>query len=163
MMGLGSTADVSLAEARDKAADMRTLVRDGVESDGTTPRGRSGTREDVPPVGGSVYRRLRVRLGSRALGAMAVFAHELCLRSHRRVAALRDRDTVNARALEFAILTAARPGEVRFARWDEIDPDLVVWTIPAPRMKARRQHKVPLSKPARAILSDLAQVKTVAA
>ena len=47
-------------------------------------------------------------------------------------------------AFEFQVLTAARPGEVRGARWDEIDTVDRVWTIPATRMKAKREHRVPL-------------------
>ena len=50
-----------------------------------------------------------------------------------------------ALALEFAILTAARSGEVLGARWDEFDLDRAVWTTPATRMKAGREHRVPLS------------------
>ena len=57
-------------------------------------------------------------------------------------------------AIEFAILTAARSGEVRLATWDEIDVDARVWTIPAERMKAGREHRVPLSVRALAILDE---------
>ncbi len=46
---------------------------------------------------------------------------------------------------EFVVLTAARSGEVRLATWDEMDRDAGVWTIPAARMKAKRDHRVPLS------------------
>jgi integrase len=56
-------------------------------------------------------------------------------------------------ALRFAILTAARSGEVRGARWSEIDLDAGVWTIPGARMKAGEEHRVPLSEPARNILA----------
>lgn len=66
-------------------------------------------------------------------------------------AALRSRDGLAAKALEFAILTAARSGEVRGATWSEIDLEAGVWTVPAERMKAGRQHRVPLS----AATSDL--------
>ena len=59
-------------------------------------------------------------------------------------------------AFEFLVLTAARTGEVRFATWDEIDRDSRVWTIPATRMKAGREHRVPLSQRATEIL-DAAQ------
>lgn len=62
---------------------------------------------------------------------------------------------MGARALEFAILTAARSGEVRGARWDEIDLAGAVWTIPADRMKAGREHRVPLTVPALALLQAL--------
>ena len=59
---------------------------------------------------------------------------------------LKARQATAARALEFAILTAARSGEVLGARWHEIDLDRAVWSIPAARMKAGREHRVPLSK-----------------
>ena len=55
-------------------------------------------------------------------------------------------------ALEFLILTAARPGEVRFATWDMIDLDSAIWTVPAEKMKMRRPHRVPLSRQALTIL-----------
>ena len=61
-------------------------------------------------------------------------------------------------ALEFLILTAARSGEVRKAVWDEMDVDGAVWTLPAERMKANRQHRVPLSSRAVAVLEDAAQL-----
>ncbi|UCV17232.1 tyrosine-type recombinase/integrase [Ferribacterium limneticum] len=63
-----------------------------------------------------------------------------------------------ARALEFAILTAARSGEVRLATWDEIDMNGKLWTIPAERMKAKREHWVPLSEPAIAMLKELPKI-----
>ena len=53
------------------------------------------------------------------------------------------------------MLTAARSGEVRLATWDEMDLDAGVWTIPAARMKAKRDHRVPLSGRALAILHDV--------
>ncbi|QDM25227.1 DUF4102 domain-containing protein [Tardiphaga sp. vice352] len=68
------------------------------------------------------------------------------------VAALRARDAVAARALEFAILTAARTGEVLGAMWTEIDLEAALWIIPAERMKAGREHRVPLCDEAVAIL-----------
>jgi integrase len=67
-------------------------------------------------------------------------------------AALRSRKSMAARSLEFAALTAARTGEVLGARWGEIDPAARVWTVPAARMKAGREHRVPLSDPALAVL-----------
>jgi integrase len=67
--------------------------------------------------------------------------------------ALRAAPGVAARALEFTILTACRTAEVRGALWDEIEGD--VWTIPAKRMKAGKEHKVPLSDRALAILAEL--------
>ena len=68
---------------------------------------------------------------------------------------LRDADGVGARALEFAILTAARSGEVRGATWREIDLDARLWTISAERMKAAREHRAPLSEAAIAVLKAM--------
>ena len=59
-------------------------------------------------------------------------------------------------ALEFLVLTAARSGEVRKATWDEIDLDGATWTVPAIRMKANREHRVPLSKRAVEVLAAAA-------
>jgi integrase len=75
------------------------------------------------------------------------------------ITALRTRDGMAARALEFTILTAARSGEVRGATWDEIDMDGARWTIPGRRMKAGRDHRVPLTHRA---LEILRQVKAQA-
>lgn len=71
--------------------------------------------------------------------------------------ALRERDGIAARALEFAILTAARSGEVMGARWVEFDLEARVWTVPAARMKAGREHRVPLSARAIEILKEMEQ------
>jgi integrase len=68
---------------------------------------------------------------------------------------LRKRDAIAARALEFTILCAARTGEVIGARWDEIDLAKKTWTVPASRMKAKVEHRVPLSDRAIAILKVL--------
>lgn len=69
-------------------------------------------------------------------------------------------DGMGARALEFAILTAGRTGEILGARWSEIDLDARVWRIPGKRMKAGKEHAVPLSVPAVALLQKLAAVRT---
>lgn len=71
------------------------------------------------------------------------------------MADLRKRKGIAPRALEFAILTACRSGEVRGARWDEIDIAAKVWSVPAERMKARKLHRVPLSDAALALLEAL--------
>lgn len=60
-------------------------------------------------------------------------------------------------ALQFLILTAARSGEVRGARWNEIDEDAALWTVPAERMKMGHEHRVPLSPSALAILKEAKQ------
>lgn len=70
-------------------------------------------------------------------------------------AALRERDGMGARALEYAALTAARSGEVRGATWAEIDLEAGLWIIPAARMKMDREHRVALSAEAVALLKAL--------
>lgn len=71
------------------------------------------------------------------------------------VADLRASSGISARCLEFAILTAARSGEARGARWTEVDFDRRVWTIPAERMKAKKEHRVPLSDRAVELLQGI--------
>lgn len=71
---------------------------------------------------------------------------------------LRSREGISARALEFAILTVARGGEVRGATWDEIDFETRVWKIPASRMKAGKEHRVPLSDSAIELLNKLPRI-----
>ncbi|MDE0419927.1 MAG: site-specific integrase [Gammaproteobacteria bacterium] len=61
-------------------------------------------------------------------------------------------------AFEFLVLTAARSGEVRHARWEEIDRDGAVWTIPAERMKNGREHRVPLSDRALEVLDNATEL-----
>jgi integrase len=68
---------------------------------------------------------------------------------------LRMRDATSALALELCILTAARSGEILGMRWSEIELDKKVWTVPANRMKAGREHRVPLSRRAVTILKEL--------
>ena len=75
------------------------------------------------------------------------------------LAELRKQSGVGARALEFAILTAARTGEAIGARWEELDLTERTWTIPAERMKAEKEHRVPLSDAAHPILEELAKVR----
>jgi integrase len=71
------------------------------------------------------------------------------------LAELQGRDGVSARALEFAFLCASRSGEVRGATWHEIDLDRGIWRIPADRMKAGKEHLVPLSPAAMKLLAGL--------
>lgn len=68
------------------------------------------------------------------------------------MAALREQNGVAALALEFAIMTAARSGEVRSMTWSEVDLEACVWIVPGTRMKAGKDHRVPLSDRAKEIL-----------
>ena len=63
-------------------------------------------------------------------------------------------DTFTKLGLEFLILTASRNGEVRLMDWSEVDTKAATWTVPAARMKARREHRVPLSRRALAVLEE---------
>lgn len=69
--------------------------------------------------------------------------------------AVHKRDGMGARALEFAALTATRSQEVRGAVWDELDFEVGIWIIPAARMKMEREHRVPLTPEAMALLDTL--------
>ena len=102
---------------------------------------RGGLEAGLPPI--SRVRRVR----HHAAMASTVVA--------RFMADLACREGISARALEFTILTAARSGEVRQARWDQIDLERGWWTIPADRMKAGREHRVPLSKRARGVIEQM--------
>lgn len=97
-------------------------------------------------------------LALKARGEVAKVEHHAAL-DWRRIpefmAALRKREGTSARALEFSILCASRSGEVRLATWKEVDLDEATWTIPAARMKGKREHRVPLAPAAVALLRTL--------
>jgi integrase len=76
------------------------------------------------------------------------------------MAVLREQEGVAARALEFAILTATRTGEVLGAKWGEINLAERLWTVPAERMKAGKEHRVPLSDAAMAILDEMQAIRS---
>ena len=75
------------------------------------------------------------------------------------MAKLGERPDISAVAIRFTILTAARSGEVYGARWSEIDLDAKVWTVPAERMKGAREHRVPLTDPTIAILTEMQETR----
>jgi len=75
------------------------------------------------------------------------------------MADLQTRQAIAGGALAFIILTAARTGEVLGARWGEFDFDRAVWTVPAERMKAGREHRVPLSQHALKIVKAMREVR----
>ena len=76
------------------------------------------------------------------------------------MADLRARDALAALALELTVLTATRTSEVLNAQWSEFNLDAGLWTIPAERMKGRKEHRVALSTRALAIVKELAEAKT---
>ena len=239
-MGLGSATDVSLAQAREKAADARRLVKAGKDPLAVRRAERTGavptfgemadhliesiehgfrnakhryqwrqtltqyatqlrpkavnaiTTEDVLECLKPIWKakpetasRLRGRI-ERVLDAAAARGlrsrenparwrghlssllpkRQRLTRGHHAampfnevpdfIARLRGMDGIGARALEFAILTAARTGEVINARWSELDMAGKVWSIPAARMKSGREHRVPLCERVVEILNLLA-------
>jgi integrase len=72
---------------------------------------------------------------------------------------LQQQQSLGARALELCILTAARSGEILGMRWPEVDLEKAIWTVPASRMKAGREHRVPLSTRAVSILKELKETQ----
>ena len=99
---------------------------------------------------------LKRKLSAKTAGAKVTHQPALQVEDAPRwAAALRNREGLGSRALEFLALTAVRSGEVRGATWDEIDKDNSVWTIPAARMKMKRDHTVPLPVDAVALLKSL--------
>ena len=76
------------------------------------------------------------------------------------IARIRERESMGRLALEAVILTAARSGELRGADWSEIDFERALWTIPAGRMKADREHIVPLSAAALRIFKRMSELRT---
>jgi integrase len=74
---------------------------------------------------------------------------------------LRERESWGRLALEAAILTAARSGEIRGAKWSEVDLEKGLWTLPAERMKAGKEHVVPLSKGALKVFQRAQELRTV--
>ena len=114
-----------------------------------------GYRQDNPAgdaIGAALPKNGVVRKHQRALPHSEVAAA---------IARIRATDAYRATVLafEFLVLTAARSGEVREARWDEIDLDAATWTIPADRTKMKREHRVPLSSRALAVLSETLQLQ----
>src|SRR6266478_9484158 len=75
------------------------------------------------------------------------------------ITALRNQEGVAARALEFLVLTAARTGEVINAPWDEVDLDGRLWVVTATRMKAQREHRVPLSVAAMGVVEQMKEIR----
>ncbi|MAO56848.1 MAG: integrase [Rhodospirillaceae bacterium] len=252
-IGLGSYPDVSLAEARDKARDLRKQIRDGIDPIATKHAERRArqqtqaelqrrktfkecaeaviaqkgdelsntkaiaqwgstleayaypvlndgrtinelTRHDVAKVLEPIWQSKR-ETASRLRGRIAaVFNYAKGIEAytgdnpadlkgvlepilgkqkkgavenqpalpHKHIGAfmddLRRRDGASARALEFCILTAARSGEARGATWGEIDLEAKTWTIPADRMKAKRDHVAVLSNDAVSLLKSLPRI-----
>ena len=102
------------------------------------------TRASLPPTGkGTHFRALPYQEVSDALAITAASPSCLAVRL----------------CFKWLVLTAARSGEARAARWQDIDPEARVWTVPGERMKSGAEHRVPLSTQALAVLTDAAPLK----
>ena len=75
------------------------------------------------------------------------------------IVALRNQEGTAARALEFLIMTATQTGEIIGARWDEVDLKDRIWIVPPERMKAGREHRVPLSAAAMGVLEQMKEIR----
>lgn len=113
--------------------------------DGENPARWRGHLDKLLPAPAKIARVVHHR--ALAIDAMPNFMGEL-----------RQRKGIAPRALEFLVLSAARSGEVRGAIWSEIDMGAAVWTVPAERMKAHKEHRVPLSPQALALLASLPRI-----
>jgi integrase len=122
--------------------------------DGENPARWKGHLDDAYPSPGKALQAIRDETGRPANHPAIDYAELPGF-----MTALRARTGSSARALEFAILTCGRTNEILGARWDELDLDGKVWTVPADRMKGKRLHRVPLSDPALAIINEMASVR----
>jgi integrase len=124
-----------------------SAIARGIRPAGTNPAKWKGHLSEILPAPRKVRPIVHhAAMDYRQVPAFIVSLHE---REHGHVGAL---------ALEFLVLTAARTGEVTGATWGEIDFDAKVWTVPASRMKGRREHRVPLSSSAIELLRKLPRV-----
>ena len=130
-------------------AETASRVRGGSRRFWTLPRPRGSAKAKNPARWRGHLDHLLPRPSKLARGHHAAMPYEDVPAF---IAKLREREATAALALELCILTAARSGEVLGMRWSEIDLDKKIWTVPADRMKAGREHRVPLSPRAIAIL-----------
>ncbi len=119
-----------------------SAIADGKRTDVNPARWRGMLEHSTLPIPGKVSK--VQHYNALPVDDMATFWEKLAARDDR-----------SSRALQFIILTASRSGEVRGAKWEEIDLKKKVWTVPADRMKAGKPHAVPLSPEAVALLESL--------
>ena len=124
----------------------------GLRPRGFNPASWRGNLDAILPAAAKVKRRVREANGRAEHHAALPWQQVPAF-----MRALAARDGAAALALRFAILTAARTGEVVGAEWREVDMDAAVWTVPAGRMKGGREHRVPLSPAALDVLREAAE------
>lgn len=128
----------------------RTLQRIGTVLDWSHAKGHRATEAPMRSIRAGLPRQPKIRehLASLPHTQVAGLMGKLC-----------NVETAGRLALRFTILTAARSGEVRGATWEEIDLEQAIWTVPAARMKAGREHVVPLSVAAMKVLTVAAGLR----
>lgn len=151
-IGIGPYPVISLSEARAKAFECNRIVHAGLNLEVEHRKRKAGAKSF-----GEVADEFLEAMQARWRGHLANILppRRKLTRGHHPampyadvpafIVDLRNIGTMAAKGLEFAILTACRSGEVRMARWEEIDFDNRLWVIPAARMKAKREHRVPLT------------------
>ena len=164
-MGLGPIDRISLVDARSLARDARRLLSKGKDpiNERRAKKSRAPTFHEAAAQGFRSREnpaRWRGHLDTLLAAPSKVrrVQHHAAMSWQEVpgfIVKLREQRGIAVRALEFVIMTASRSGEVRGARWDEIDLDAGTWTIPGERMKADREHRVPLSDEVVRLLRDL--------
>lgn len=134
------------------AADTANRIRGRIETVLNYAEDENQLTGPNPAAEGWLKRKLKAKTAGIKKGHRPALAVE---DAPRWFAALKEREGMGSRALEFLALTGVRSGEVRGATWDEVDFDKAVWTIPAERMKMKRGHIVPLSTAALQLLEAL--------
>ncbi len=171
-MGLGGFPDVSLAGAREAVREARAKVRDGIDPVANSRALRSAMKADQAQAKTFKFCALAYidthEAGWRNAKHAQQWRNTLDTYAYPLIGDLLVRDIglphvlavlepiwTKKTEIEFTILTAARSGEVRGARWTEIDLHASTWTVPGERMKSGKEHRVPLSNAAMAVLNAL--------
>jgi integrase len=149
-----STKPVTASRVRGRIESILDWARVRGHRDGENPARWKGHLDHVYPAPGTAGQALRHQTGRPDHHAALPYSE-----ISEFMANLMERTGSCARALEFTILTAARTGEVRGARWGEFDIDQAIWTVPGARMKGNRDHRVPLSPRAVEIIKEMAQIR----
>jgi integrase len=133
-------------------------LRGRIESvlDSARVAGHIGDREPNPARWSGHLEMLLPKPGKLSRGHHAAMPYQEIPGFMKRLAG---QDSMAALALRFLVLTAARSGEVLGAKWNEFDLDARIWVVPLSRMKGGREHRVPLSGAALAIIQGLAKAK----
>jgi integrase len=149
-----STMPVMAGRVRGRIEAILDWARVRGHRHGENPAKWKGHLDHVYPAPGTARQAIRNQTGQQAHHAALPYVEVAAF-----IATLKQRTGSSARALEFAILTAARTTEVLGSRWDELDLDAKIWTVPGVRMKNNKEHRVPLSPRAVEIIESMAETQ----